>query len=259
MDSVTQDFVPRELIHLRWIRFRRDYSPALQARELESSAFSVRTVLIATAKTTKPPKWRLWLFYVITQDFVPRELIHLRWIRFRRDYSPALQARELESSAFSVRTVLIATAKTTKPPKWRLWLFYVITQDFVPRELIHLRWIRFRRDYSPALQAHELESSAFSVRTVLIATAKTTKPPKWRLWLFYVIPARFERATHSLEGCCSVQLSYGTELRSTSSREAFASSNLFQDAKIEKRIFLYRRWMPGSLIQENCIIDSVSS
>ena len=28
-------------------------------------------------------------------------------------------------------------------------------------------------------------------------------------WSF-VIPARFERATHSLEGCCSIQLSYGT-------------------------------------------------
>jgi hypothetical protein len=27
----------------------------------------------------------------------------------------------------------------------------------------------------------------------------------------FVIPARFERATHSLEGCCSVQLSYGTD------------------------------------------------
>ena len=26
-----------------------------------------------------------------------------------------------------------------------------------------------------------------------------------------VIPARLERATHSLEGCCSIQLSYGTE------------------------------------------------
>ena len=25
-----------------------------------------------------------------------------------------------------------------------------------------------------------------------------------------VIPARLERATHSLEGCCSIQLSYGT-------------------------------------------------
>jgi hypothetical protein len=27
-----------------------------------------------------------------------------------------------------------------------------------------------------------------------------------------VIPARLERATHSLEGCCSIQLSYGTKL-----------------------------------------------
>lgn len=28
---------------------------------------------------------------------------------------------------------------------------------------------------------------------------------------FYeVIPTRFERVTHSLEGCCSIQLSYGT-------------------------------------------------
>ena len=25
-----------------------------------------------------------------------------------------------------------------------------------------------------------------------------------------VIPTRFERVTHSLEGCCSIQLSYGT-------------------------------------------------
>ena len=25
-----------------------------------------------------------------------------------------------------------------------------------------------------------------------------------------VIPGRFERPTHSLEGCCSIQLSYGT-------------------------------------------------
>ncbi len=27
----------------------------------------------------------------------------------------------------------------------------------------------------------------------------------------FVIPARLERATHSLEGCCSIQLSYGTD------------------------------------------------
>ena len=29
---------------------------------------------------------------------------------------------------------------------------------------------------------------------------------------FFVIPPRFERGTHSLEGCCSVQLSYGTSI-----------------------------------------------
>ena len=28
-----------------------------------------------------------------------------------------------------------------------------------------------------------------------------------------MIPARLERATHSLEGCCSIQLSYGTFYR----------------------------------------------
>jgi hypothetical protein len=27
-----------------------------------------------------------------------------------------------------------------------------------------------------------------------------------------VTPARFERATHSLEGCCSIQLSYGAKI-----------------------------------------------
>ena len=27
-----------------------------------------------------------------------------------------------------------------------------------------------------------------------------------------VTPARLERATHSLEGCCSIQLSYGAEI-----------------------------------------------
>ena len=31
--------------------------------------------------------------------------------------------------------------------------------------------------------------------------------------IIFVIPARLERATHSLEGCCSIQLSYGTLFR----------------------------------------------
>ena len=30
--------------------------------------------------------------------------------------------------------------------------------------------------------------------------------------LFFVIPERFERSTHALEGRCSIQLSYGTNL-----------------------------------------------
>jgi hypothetical protein len=30
--------------------------------------------------------------------------------------------------------------------------------------------------------------------------------------VFEVIPARIERATYSLEGCCSIQLSYGIDL-----------------------------------------------
>ena len=29
---------------------------------------------------------------------------------------------------------------------------------------------------------------------------------------FFVIPLRFERKTHALEGRCSIQLSYGTNL-----------------------------------------------
>ena len=33
-----------------------------------------------------------------------------------------------------------------------------------------------------------------------------------------MIPGRFERPTHSLEGCCSIQLSYGTLQASTSKR-----------------------------------------
>ena len=33
------------------------------------------------------------------------------------------------------------------------------------------------------------------------------------LLIFMAIPARFERATHSLEGCCSIQLSYGTKTK----------------------------------------------
>ena len=36
--------------------------------------------------------------------------------------------------------------------------------------------------------------------------------PLKRYSFFYVIPLRFERKTHALEGRCSIQLSYGTIL-----------------------------------------------
>ena len=42
------------------------------------------------------------------------------------------------------------------------------------------------------------------------ANILTQKKEQKSLLLEFVIPARFERATHSLEGCCSIQLSYGT-------------------------------------------------
>ena len=46
------------------------------------------------------------------------------------------------------------------------------------------------------------------------------------LILFFcsVIPAGFEPTTHSLEGCCSIQLSYGTLLR----RKIIYSLRFFQ-------------------------------
>ena len=50
--------------------------------------------------------------------------------------------------------------------------------------------------------------------------------------LFYVIPERFERSTRSLEGCCSIQLSYGT-IGARGPKAPFA------DAKVGK-IFHFR-------------------
>ena len=49
---------------------------------------------------------------------------------------------------------------------------------------------------------------------------------------FYVIPERFERSTRSLEGCCSIQLSYGT-IGARGPKAPFA------DAKVGK-IFHFR-------------------
>ena len=44
-----------------------------------------------------------------------------------------------------------------------------------------------------------------------ISIKKAVPPPK-EIQLLYVIPLRFERKTHALEGRCSIQLSYGTIL-----------------------------------------------
>lgn len=47
------------------------------------------------------------------------------------------------------------------------------------------------------------------------SNSKTRKPQKLfisYLRFFVVIPLRFERKTHALEGRCSIQLSYGTSL-----------------------------------------------
>ncbi len=52
-----------------------------------------------------------------------------------------------------------------------------------------------------------------------------------------VIPPRFERGTHSLEGCCSIQLSYGT------------APLLFLARFIHKRkLFLIFKFLLSSLI-----------
>ena len=47
------------------------------------------------------------------------------------------------------------------------------------------------------------------------ANILTQKKEQKSLLLESVIPERFERSTHSLEGCCSIQLSYGTNTPKT--------------------------------------------
>ena len=43
-----------------------------------------------------------------------------------------------------------------------------------------------------------------------------------------VIPAGFEPTTHSLEGCCSIQLSYGTIVKSSKSNTKFPITQTFR-------------------------------
>ena len=45
-----------------------------------------------------------------------------------------------------------------------------------------------------------------------LANILIQKKEQKSLLLKFVIPAGFEPTTHSLEGCCSIQLSYGTIL-----------------------------------------------
>ena len=51
-------------------------------------------------------------------------------------------------------------------------------------------------------------------RRILLVLKKRT-PPESTLAGSFVIPLGFEPKTHSLEGCCSIQLSYGTDLYQT--------------------------------------------
>ena len=50
---------------------------------------------------------------------------------------------------------------------------------------------------------------------------KKAVPPK-EIQFLYVIPLRFERKTHALEGRCSIQLSYGTILHCECKGSAFS-------------------------------------
>ena len=72
-------------------------------------------------------------------------------------------------------------------------------------------------DKSPRLhfiQTASLRSASADAneRTSYVRPYRTThkKNRTNRLCFFMAIPVRFERTTHSLEGCCSIQLSYGT-------------------------------------------------
>ncbi len=40
------------------------------------------------------------------------------------------------------------------------------------------------------------------------------------------IPERFERPTHSLEGCCSIQLSYGTNATIMNQNNTFVNNEV---------------------------------
>ena len=57
-------------------------------------------------------------------------------------------------------------------------------------------------------------------KSFLNISIKKAVPPK-EIQFLYVIPLRFERKTHALEGRCSIQLSYGTILNCGCKGSAF--------------------------------------
>ena len=54
--------------------------------------------------------------------------------------------------------------------------------------------------------------SIFCVVTEFVCLYFNNKQKRNSKSSFFVIPKRFERLTHALEGRCSIQLSYGTDL-----------------------------------------------
>ena len=58
----------------------------------------------------------------------------------------------------------------------------------------------------------------------------------------FVIPKRFERLTHALEGRCSIQLSYGTYLLCNIGRCPFASAKIVRLFRCTKDFFAFFRF-----------------
>ena len=120
--------------------------------------------------------------------------------------------------------------------RYDLFIVYSVS-DFIHLSLRRLGnnkqgrdWL-LRRLASASLNASPLESSAMCNKKAVLCTAsfvisehcfvqarqcsEKQKPllrVAFLLRIALVIPAGFEPTTHSLEGCCSIQLSYGTIL-----------------------------------------------
>ena len=75
----------------------------------------------------------------------------------------------------------------------------------------------------------------------------------------FVIPERFERSTHSLEGCCSIQLSYGTnEAASAEPSQREGSVPLTKaNAQIHLRICFRQRYRQSLRELRLCRVASI--